>query len=97
MLSKVYQALVRYCGSLKFFISRLSLSVSLDTTSKGMRNPRLLQRHYASVPLNRFFSELMFRNRVVVINALASQFLPGTGHLKNCMVALGYVTMSQER
>lgn len=40
----------------------------------------------------------MFRNRmIIIINALDSQFLPGTGHLKNCMAALGHGTMSQER
>lgn len=61
-----------------------------------MTNPRLLQMHCASVSWNSFFSELVFSNRGV-INALAPQFLPGTGHLKNHMVALGYVRMSQER
>lgn len=97
MLSKVYQPLVRYYGShKKCFINRLSLSVSLNTTSKGTMNPRLLQIHYASVSLHTFFNEPVFRNRVI-INASASQFLLGTGHLKNYILTLGYVTMSQER
>lgn len=59
-----------------------------------MTNPRLLQMHCASVSLNRFFSELMLSNRDV-INTLAPQFLPGTGHLKKYTIALGYVRMSQ--
>lgn len=89
MLPKVYQLLVRYRGSLqKFFINRLS--VSLNSNSKSMTNPKLLQIHYASVSLRRFCNEPMFRTKVI-IKALASQFLPGTGHLKNYMVALGYV------
>lgn len=92
ILSGVGQPLGRSCRSLEMiFINRWSLSVSFNTTSKGMTDPDCY-KYMMPVSLNGFFHKPVFR---VDINELLSFFQELD--IKNYMAALGYVIQSQGR